>query len=108
MNKTHAIIKKIGRLTRSIRLKRHADAIAAYVQAMAPVDLLQLRKSIEVSFRNIASAQAVHTPTDGNEAERCFETLDAMTDHRQLSSESSIVRLRYIAKWLTQTIHLTV
>ncbi|HEX4480360.1 MAG TPA: hypothetical protein VH082_06090, partial [Rudaea sp.] len=41
-------------------------------------------------------------------SERDFETLNAITNDRQLSSESAIVRMRYIAKWLTQTIHLTV
>jgi hypothetical protein len=108
MNRTQSIIQRIGRLTRSIRLKRHADAIAAYVQAMAPVDLLQLRANIEASFQGIVAAQAVRAPIEGARPEGDFETLNAMTNDRQLSSDSSIVRMRYIAKWLTQTIHLTV
>jgi hypothetical protein len=108
MNRTQAIIKRIGRLTRSIRFKRHADAIAAYVQAMAPVDLLQLRTNIEASFQSIVAAPVVRAPIDGDKTERDFEALNAITNDRQLSSDSSIVRMRYIAKWLTQTIHLTV
>jgi ribosomal protein L12E/L44/L45/RPP1/RPP2 len=108
MNRTQSIIKRIGRLTRSIRLKRHADAIAAYVQAMAPVDLLQLRSNIAAVFQSIAAAPAVSALADGEKTERDFESLNAMTNDRQLSSDSSIVRLRYIAKWLAQTIHLTV
>ena len=109
MNRTQSIIKRIGRLTRSIRLKRHADAIAAYVQAMAPVDMLQLRTYIESSFQSFAAAPPVPAPsTDGSKAERDFETLSAITNDRQLSSDSAIVRMRYIAKWLTQAIHLTV
>jgi hypothetical protein len=110
MNRTQSIIKRIGRLTRSIRLKRHADAIAAYVQAMAPVDLLQLRTYIESCFQSAASAAPVAptTSADVPKSERDFETLNAMTNDRQLSSDSAIVRMRYIAKWLTQAIHLTV
>ena len=108
MNRTQLIIKKIGRLTRSIRMKRHADAIAAYVQAMAPIDTLQLRTAIESSFQSLAAGSAVApAPTDVSKAERDFETLSAMSNDRQLSSDSAIVRIRYIAKWLTQTIHLT-
>ena len=109
MNRTQSIIKRIGRLTRSIRLKRHADAIAAYVQAMAPVDLLQLRTYIESCFQSAAAAPALPAlPADVPKTERDFETLNAMTNDRQLSSDSAIVRMRYIAKWLTQAIHLTV
>ncbi len=108
MNRTQSIIKRIGRLTRAIRFKRHADAIAAYVQAMAPVDMLQLRANIEASFQSLAAAPAAHAAADGLKTERDFEALNAMTNDRQLSSESAIVRMRYIAKWLTQTIHLTV
>ena len=108
MNRTQLIIKKIGRLTRSIRMKRHADAIAAYVQAMAPIDMLQLRTAIEASFQSLAAASTVAaTPTDVPKAERDFETISAMSNDRQLYSDSAIVRIRYIAKWLTQTIHLT-
>ncbi len=109
MNRTQSIIKRIGRLTRSIRLKRHADAIAAYVQAMAPVDMLQLRTHIESAFQSFAAAPAVQaSPADLPKSERDFETLTAITNDRQLSSDSAIVRMRYIAKWLAQTIHLTV
>ena len=108
MNRTQSIIKRIGRLTRSIRLKRHADGIAAYVQAMAPVDMLQLRAYIESCFQSFAASPPVPMPADGTKAERDFETLNAITNDRQLSSDSAIVRMRYIAKWLTQTIHLTV
>ena len=109
MNRTQSIIKRIGRLTRSIRLKRHADAIAAYVQAMAPVDLLQLRTYIESCFQSFAAAPvAPMSPADLPKVERDFETLNSMTNDRQLSSDSAIVRMRYIAKWLTQAIHLTV
>ena len=110
MNRTQSIIKRIGRLTRSIRLKRHADAIAAYVQAMAPVDLLQLRTYIESCFQSAAVATPAlpSASADVPKAERDFETLNAMTNDRQLSSDSAIVRMRYIAKWLTQAIHLTV
>jgi len=108
MNRTQSIIKRIGRLTRSIRLKRHADAIAAYVQAMAPVDMLQLRTYIESCFQSFAAAPPVATSTEGTKAERDFETLSGITNDRQLSSDSAIVRMRYIAKWLTQAIHLTV
>jgi hypothetical protein len=108
MNRTQSIIKRIGRLTRSIRLKRHADAIASYVQAMAPVDMLQLRAHIETSFQTFAAAPPVAAPAEGTKTDRDFETLAAITNDRQLSSDSAIVRMRYIAKWLTQTIHLTV
>lgn len=109
MNRTQSIIKRIGRLTRSIRLKRHADAIASYVQAMAPVDMLQLRTYIESSFQSFAAAPpAPALPSDVPKSERDFETLTAITNDRQLSSDSAIVRMRYIAKWLTQAIHLTV
>ena len=109
MNRTQSIIKRIGRLTRSIRLKRHADAIAAYVQAMAPVDMLQLRTYIESCFQSFAAAPIVPaSSTDVPKAERDFETLSSITNDRQLSSDSAIVRMRYIAKWLTQAIHLTV
>jgi len=108
MNRTQSIIKRIGRLTRSIRLKRHADAIASYVQAMAPVDMLQLRAHIETSFQALVAARTVAAPAEGAKTERDFETLTAITNDRQLSSDSAIVRMRYIAKWLTQTIHLTV
>lgn len=108
MNRTQSIIKRIGRLTRSIRLKRHADAIAAYVQAMAPVDLLQLRTYIESCFQSFAAAPTPALPSDLPKAERDFETLSAMMNDRQLASDSAIVRMRYIAKWLTQAIHLTV
>jgi len=109
MNRTQSIIKRIGRLTRSIRLKRHADAIAAYVQAMAPVDMLQLRTYIESCFQSFAAAPpAPVTSADVPKAERDFETLTAITNDRQLASDSAIVRMRYIAKWLTQAIHLTV
>ena len=83
MNRTQSIIKRIGRLTRSIRLKRHADAIAAYVQAMAPVDMLQLRTYIESSFQSFAAAPPVPAPSaDGSKAERDFETLSAITHSR--------------------------
>jgi hypothetical protein len=75
---------------------------------MSPVDMLQLRANIEASFQSLAATPAPAKPTDVIKSERDFETLNAITNDRQLSSESAIVRMRYIAKWLTQTIHLTV
>ena len=109
MNRTQSIIKRIGRLTRSIRLKRHADAIAAYVQAMAPGDLLLLRTYIDSCFQSAAAAAST-TPmaaADIPKTERDFEALTAMTNDRQRAADSAIVRMRYIAKWLTQASHLT-
>lgn len=109
MNKAGLILEKIARLTRAIRLKRHASAIADAVGAMSPAALLQLRGAIESVASSIDSppgerrVQGHRTSPDV-----ILDELSKISVDRQLNSDSAVVRIRYIARWLTQVIHLTV
>ena len=109
MNKAGLILEKIARMTRAIRLKRHASAIADAVDAMLPTELLQLRSAIESVASGIDSSpserrvQAHQTSPDV-----ILDEVSKISVDRQLNSDSAIVRIRYIARWLTQVIHMTV
>jgi hypothetical protein len=109
MNKAGLILEKIARLTRVIRLKRHASAIADAVGAMSPTELLQLRGAID-SIASSIDSSATERHADGHRStpDSILNELSNMSFDRQLNSDSAIVRIRYIARWLTQVIHLTV
>jgi hypothetical protein len=100
MKKTALILEKIARLTRVIRLKRHANAVAEAVGAMSQQELLQLSASLE----SLSASVELPTQPSGD----VLDAISAFSIDRQLNSDSAIVRLRYIARWLMQTIHLTV
>ena len=109
MKKAGLILEKIARLTRVIRLKRHAGAIADAVGAMSPGELLQLRASIESISASLGSES--NKRADDTRRKMPQDILDTLTNisvERQLSSDSAIVRIRYIARWLTQVVQLTV
>jgi hypothetical protein len=109
MNKAGLILEKIARLTRVIRLKRHASAIADAVGAMSPTELLQLRGAIESVASSIdSSASERRVQGHRTSPDDILDELGKMSFDRQLNSDSAIVRIRYIARWLTQVIHLTV
>lgn len=110
MKSAGLILEKIARMTRAMRLRRHVQAVADAVGAMSPAELLQLRDFMA----SLAAAAG-----DDDASERCAEprshrpddilhALGAMSIERQLNSDSAIVRIRYIARWLMQAIHLTV
>ena len=109
MNKAGLILEKIARLTRVIRLKRHSSAIADAVGAMSPTELLQLRSAIE-SVASSVDSSASDRRVEGKPStpDSILDELSKISLDRQLNSDSAIVRIRYIARWLTQVIHLTV
>jgi hypothetical protein len=109
MKSAGLILEKIARMTRAMRLRRHVQAVADAVGAMSPAELLQLRDfmaSLAAAAGDDASERGAephsHRPDD------ILHALGAMSIERQLSSDSAIVRIRYIARWLMQAIHLTV
>jgi len=110
MSKTSLILERIARLTRVIRLKRHINTIAQAVDAMTSNDLLQLRAALEhASMHFDASSLPKSEDADPRRlADRIIDALNAMSIDRHLDSDSAIVRVRYIAKWLAQAIRLTV
>jgi hypothetical protein len=109
MNKAGLILEKIARLTRVIRLKRHTSAIADAVGAMSPTELLQLRSAIESVASSIdSSASDRRVEGKPTTPDSILDELSKISLDRQLNSDSAIVRIRYIARWLTQVIHLTV
>jgi hypothetical protein len=111
MSTAKSIIDRIARLTRSIRLKRHIAAIADAVKAMSAADAIQLRALLDNAAENTAAKPDSAVSSDvGNTAssEPVFEALNELCVDRQLFSDSAIVRVRYVAKWLNQAIRLTV
>ncbi|HEX3896835.1 MAG TPA: hypothetical protein VHW73_11540 [Rudaea sp.] len=109
MKSAGLILEKIARMTRAMRLRRHVQAVADAVGAMSPAELLQLRDfmaSLAAAAGDDASERGAeprsHRPDD------ILHALGAMSIERQLNSDSAIVRIRYIARWLMQAIHLTV
>jgi hypothetical protein len=106
MNKPNFILDRIGRLTRTIRLKRHLSAIADAVKAMPHAELVQFRAAVDsaVSVNDMPSVSSDGRP----ERDRIIDALNELAVDRQLNSDSAIVRVRYAAKWLTQAVRLTV
>ncbi|MEP6484316.1 MAG: hypothetical protein ABJB01_07695 [Rudaea sp.] len=110
MSKASLILEKVARLTRVIRLKRHIGAIAQAVESMTPSDLLQLRAAFDNAALHFdASSLPKNEESDPRHfADRILDALNAMSIDRHLASDSAIVRVRYVAKWLAQAIRLTV
>ncbi len=104
MSRTRTIIDKIARLTRVVRLKRHLAAVADAVKNMSPADLQQLRVQLDAALDGARTGPAAPPPAGSD----LIETLGELCLDRQLSSDSAIVRIRYVAKWLGQVIRLTV
>jgi hypothetical protein len=112
MSRTQSILDRIARLTRSVRLKRHITAIADAVKALSASDAVQLRALLDNAAESAAAtpdaAPNPNAAVDSLSAEPVFEALNELSVDRQLRSDSAIVRVRYIAKWLNQAIRLTV
>ena len=111
MSTAKSIIDRIARLTRSVRLKRHIAAIADAVKTMSAADAIQLRALLDSAAENAATkpdAAPSHDAGKASSPEPVFEALNELSVDRQLFSDSAIVRVRYVAKWLNQAIRLTV
>ena len=107
MKSAGSILERIARVTRVMRLRRHAQAIADAVRAMSRTELLQLRDVVG----SIAATVGGDSTARGTPPLKPNDVLDAlvtMSVERQLNSDSAIVRIRYIARWLTQTVRLAV
>ena len=108
MNKASVILEKIARMKRAVRLRRHAEAIAEAVRSMSQMELIQLRESTGVVVAPGGDLTEGHAEPSVHTPDALLEALSAMSVERQLNSSSALVRIRYIARWLVQAIHLTV
>jgi hypothetical protein len=75
---------------------------------MSPGERLQLRSTIEFLSRGIHSSGTASREGESARPDRTLDELVKQSVDRQLDSDSAIVRIRYIARWLVQTIHLAV
>jgi|GEM_PF-6332044 len=108
MKKASLILEKIARMTRVMRLRRHLQAIADTVGAMSRTELLQLRDfmgSVAATGGDVIERGA---EPRSHKSDDVLDALGALSVERQLNSDSAIVRIRYIARWLMKAIHLTV
>jgi hypothetical protein len=96
-------------MTRVMRQRRHVQAVADAVGAMSQAELLQLRDFMgSVAGTTGGDVSERGTESHSHKPDDVLIALAAMSVERQLNSDSAIVRIRYIARWLMQAIHLTV
>ncbi len=111
MSTAKSILDRIARLTRSVRLKRHITAIADAVKTMSASDAIQLRALLDSAAENgsaLSDTGLLGHAGGAASPEPVFEALNELSVDRQLFSDSAIVRVRYVAKWLNQALRLTV